>query len=170
MADAIIVINAGSSSLKFSAYLDGDEDCELLFNGQIESLLGAPQFVACNAAKELISEHRWEEGTRLGHDGAVRYLFEWGQSGRLGGHCVKAVGHRVVHGGLKYTQPVLVNEQVLDQLEEFTPLAPLHQPHNLSVIRPLPPKRRGWLRSPVSTRHFTAATALWKKRSRCRGG
>ncbi len=135
MVDAILVLNAGSSSLKFSVYLQGGEECKLLLRGQIEGLLGAPRFAAYDAQQNTLGQYEWKFGTELGHDGAIEYLFEWGRNGQLGEHQVAAVGHRVVHGGLDFTDAVLVDDRVLAKLEELTPLAPLHQPGNLSAIR-----------------------------------
>ncbi len=135
MADAIVVLNAGSSSLKFSVYLDGDRDCELLLHGEIEGLLGVARFLARDAGHHTVAQHEWDHASQPDHEDATRYLFQWLRSGPLTGHHVKAVGHRVVHGGLQYTEPVLVDDTVLARLEQLTPLAPLHQPHNLSAIR-----------------------------------
>ncbi len=107
----------------------------MLLEGEISGLLGAPRFFACDANRNPIAEREWERGSELGHDHAIQYLFDWLQNRQLAGHRVKAVGHRVVHGGVKYTQAVLVDDTVLNDLEKLTPLAPLHQPHNLSAIR-----------------------------------
>jgi acetate kinase len=134
MADAILVLNAGSSSLKFSVFLDG-EPPGLLLRGQLEGLFTEPHFVARDAAGNVAGEQRWAAGTKLGHQGAIEFLFTWGRGGALGGHRIMAAGHRVVHGGLKFTQPVLIDPDVLAALEALVPLAPLHQPQNLAAIR-----------------------------------
>jgi acetate kinase len=134
MADAILVLNAGSSSLKFSAFLDG-EPPEPLLRGQLEGLFTQPHFVARDHAGGVIGEKEWEAGTRLGHEGAIEFLFDWGRGGALRGHRIVAAGHRVVHGGLKFTRPVRIDPDVLVALEACVPLAPLHQPHNLAAIR-----------------------------------
>src|SRR5262249_38785928 len=136
MADAIMVLNAGSSSLKFSVFLDG-EPPEPLLRGQLEGLLTQPHFVAHDHAGSEVGEKKWTAGTRLGHDGAIEFLFAWGDGGGLRGHRIVAAGHRVVHGGLKFTIPVRIDPEVLAALEAFVPLAPLHQPHNLAAIRAL---------------------------------
>jgi acetate kinase len=133
MADAILVVNAGSSSLKFSVFLDG-ESPEPLVRGQLEGLLLQPCFSARDRAGAVVGEHEWASGTRLGHDGAIEFLFAWGQGGALRGHRIVAAGHRVVHGGLRFTRPVAITADVLAALETFVPLAPLHQPHNLAAI------------------------------------
>ena len=135
MADAILVINAGSSSLKFSAYLDDGDDLTPLLRGQIEGLPARPKFSAYDAQRNKIGQHEWAPGTKLGHDGATRFLFQWARGGQLAEHRVTSVGHRVVHGGLKHARPVLVDESMMAQLEQLIPLAPLHQPHNLATIR-----------------------------------
>jgi acetate kinase len=134
MADAILVLNAGSSSLKFSVFLDG-EPPGLLLRGQLEGLFTQPHFVARDQAGGVVGEKEWAPSTQLGHGGAIEFLFNWGRGGALGGHRIVAAGHRVVHGGRKYTGPVLIDPQVLAALEALVPLAPLHQPHNLAAIR-----------------------------------
>jgi acetate kinase len=133
MADALVVLNAGSSSLKFSVFLDGDPP-EALLRGQLEGIMTAPRFVARDEAGNVVGEHGWPAGTELGHQGAIDFLFDWGRGGALGGHGITAVGHRVVHGGLKFTGPVQVTAEVLAALKALVPLAPLHQPHNLAAI------------------------------------
>jgi acetate kinase len=134
MADAILVLNAGSSSLKFSVFLDG-EPPEPLVRGQLEGITTQPRFTARDAAGQVIGEHDWAAGTSLGHTGAIEYLFAWGRGGALRGNHIVAAGHRVVHGGPKFTQPVRIDPGVLAELEGFVPLAPLHQPHNLAAIK-----------------------------------
>jgi acetate kinase len=134
MADAILVLNAGSSSLKFSVYLNGGPP-RLFVRGQLEGLFTRPRFIARDHAGKVIGEKSWAEGTRVGHGGAIEFLFSWGRNGALGGHRITAAGHRVVHGGPKFTGPVLIKADVLMALEAFVPLAPLHQPHNLAAIK-----------------------------------
>ncbi len=135
MRDAIAVLNAGSSSLKFSLFADrpGPGGLELVLAGQVEGLFTAPRFVARAPDRTVVAEKAWPDGTRLGHDGALEHLFgvlrEHGGDGRLVG-----VGHRVVHGGMVHSQPVRVDATVLAELRAFEPLAPLHQPHNLAPI------------------------------------
>jgi acetate kinase len=134
MADAILVLNAGSSSLKFSVFLDGEPPKPLL-RGQLEGLFTQPRFVARDQTGAVIGEKQWEAGTQLGHEGAIEFLFTWGRGAALGGLNIIAAGHRVVHGGLKFTQPVRIEVQALAALDTLVPLAPLHQPHNLAAIR-----------------------------------
>lgn len=142
MADVILVLNAGSSSIKFSVFLARPDGLEFWFRGQIDGLYTTARFVAKDAAGASIGTHKWDEGTRLGHDGAidhlVRFLRRQGEDHRL-----VAVGHRVVHGGLEFSEPTLVTAQVLAGLEKFVSLAPLHQPHNLTPIRIVAERRPG---------------------------
>src|SRR5262249_23690205 len=116
-----LVLNAGSSSLKFSVFLDGEPPRPLL-RGHLEGLLTAPRFLAKDGAGHVIGEQSWQAGTRLGHQGAVEFLFGWGRQGALAGHRVAAAGHRVVHGGVRYDRPALLDDSVLSALEELVPL------------------------------------------------
>jgi len=134
VADVILVLNAGSSSLKFSAFLDRAPP-DPLVRGQLEGLFTQPRFIAHDAYANALGEKQWPAGTSLGHAGAIEFLFVWGQSGVLRGNQIIAAGHRVGHGGLKYTRPVRVTDEVLEDLERLVPLVPLHQPHNLAAIR-----------------------------------
>ncbi|HXZ96606.1 MAG TPA: acetate/propionate family kinase, partial [Burkholderiales bacterium] len=134
MTDAILVLNAGSSSIKFSVFVDEGVEPAFRFGGQIEGLYTAPRFAAKDASGASIGARAWDEGTRLGHDGAIDYLVKFLREHREN-HVLVAVGHRVVHGGLEFSKPVLIDPQVVAKLEKFIPLAPLHQPHNLTPIR-----------------------------------
>jgi acetate kinase len=140
MANAIAVLNAGSSSIKFSLFAQTGADLALNLRGQAEGIHNSPRFVAKNTSGETISSHSWDEGTALGHDGALEHIVAF-MRGRLEGLSLAGVGHRVVHGGLPYAQPVRVDRKVLDDLAQFVPLAPLHQPHNLTPIRLLLERR-----------------------------
>ncbi|NWG73548.1 MAG: acetate/propionate family kinase, partial [Rubrivivax sp.] len=142
MTDAIAVLNAGSSSIKFSLFTPAGDDLVLTVRGQAEAVHSAPRFVAKDPAGEILSSHAWGEGTRLGHDGALEHIVAFLRD-RLAGLSLTGVGHRVVHGGLKYAQPVRVDRATLDDLAQFVPLAPLHQPHNLEPIRLLLERRPG---------------------------
>jgi acetate kinase len=130
--DAVIVINAGSSSIKFSMYAGGD--LQLRAKGKIENLYaGQTRFTAQDGAGRPSAEHVWP-GAPLAHDEAMRYLVGYAQ-GHLQGHRVVAIGHRIVHGGTGFSGPVKLDADVLAQLDKLVPLAPLHQPHNLAPVR-----------------------------------
>lgn len=131
--DALLVLNAGSSSLKFSVYV-GDDSLRLLLRGEFEELWTHPRFSASGDGATL-GEKEWDAGTRLGFEGAIDHLLTWGRQGVLGGHRVAAVGHRVVHGGMRFSGPALIDAAVLAELEALIPLAPLHQPHCVEAIK-----------------------------------
>jgi len=134
MADAILVVNAGSSSIKFSLFVADAGALDMTLRGQIEGLFTDPHFVAKDKTGAVVSEKSWGKGEQLGHGGALDHLAGFIR-GELAEHRLVGVGHRVVHGGLEYTRPVRVDTKVVAALEQFVPLAPLHQPHNLTPIR-----------------------------------
>jgi acetate kinase len=136
MEGAILVLNAGSSSIKFTLFADRGGLLDPVMRGQTESLFTAPRFEATNGTGVTIAGETWPQGTRLGHQGALEHLVGVLQHHR-GGRELRAVGHRVVHGGTQFAAPVRVDEAVLTALEQLVPLAPLHQPHNLAPIRAL---------------------------------
>jgi acetate kinase len=134
MADAIAVLNAGSSSLKFSLFVDRAGALEADLRGQVEGLFTDPKFVAKGADGAVLAQKAWGEGARLGHTGALEHLFGVLRE-HLAGDRLIGIGHRVVHGGAHYDRPLRVDAAVLADLRRFEPLAPLHQPHNLAAIR-----------------------------------
>ncbi|MDY0960522.1 MULTISPECIES: acetate/propionate family kinase [Massilia] len=141
MADLILVLNAGSSSIKFRAFDAGPPEPELVLHGQVEGLsiggkVSAATFSAKDAGGALIGERRWEPDAALGHQEATDHIGDFLRSHRAD-HRLVAVGHRVVHGGVQFTGAVRVTPTVIAALDRLTPLAPLHQPHNLAPIRTL---------------------------------
>lgn len=136
MRDGILVINAGSSSIKFSMFELEGSALSLTLRGQADGIYTRPHFVAKAADGTVTEEKHWDEGTILGHDGAVAHIGEFIRANLSSFHML-GVGHRVVHGGLDFTGPVRLSAQVVTALEKFIPLAPLHQPHNLTPIRAL---------------------------------
>ena len=134
MSDAILVLNAGSSSIKFSVFLERGAALDLFLGGQLEGLYTEPRFKVKDAAGAVVGERQWAAGEALGHDGAIAHLAGFLRE-QLGEHRLAAVGHRVVHGGLAYAAPVRLTAEIVGRLEQFIPLAPLHQPHNLKPVR-----------------------------------
>src|SRR5215210_7580697 len=110
MSDAILVLNAGSSSPKLSPFPAGGGGP--LLHAQVGGL----------------------GGEAADHDRALAAAFDRCRAD-LGGHRLVAVGHRVVHGGTEFAAPVVIDDAVLARLEALVPLAPLHQPHNLAAVR-----------------------------------
>lgn len=133
MTDFALVLNAGSSSLKFCVYQrPASGPWGLAARGQIEGLGTAPKFSAKDDAGGVLAKDALPDTVRDAAS-ALESLATW-LRGRFGGARVVAVGHRVVHGGAKYTGPVIVTPRVIDELRELIPLAPLHQPYNLAAI------------------------------------
>ncbi|HEY2864505.1 MAG TPA: acetate/propionate family kinase [Casimicrobiaceae bacterium] len=134
MADAILVLNAGSSSLKFTLYANTATGPRRLLRGQIEGLTTTPAFVARDDDDRVLQKRSWPDRDALGYPGAVAFVLDFVRSVQ-GARTLTAVGHRVVHGGDEFGAPIRVDAAILARLERLVPLAPLHQPHNLGPIR-----------------------------------
>lgn len=141
MSDAILVLNAGSSSIKFAAFArttagSPQADMPRLLHGEIDGLGASAHLLAWLEDGTPLSDESMSgiPSTPQGYVDALRHLLEWLQR-QLPGHVVCAVAHRVVHGGEAFTQPVRTTPDVLAQLDALCPLAPLHQPRNLAAIR-----------------------------------
>ena len=133
MTDYAVVLNAGSSSLKFSVYQRPEAaSWALESRGQIDGIGTKPRFAAKDGAGAKLDDRQLDAAVKDGR-AALEMLAAWLRS-RHGGARVLGVGHRVVHGGAKYAGPVVVTPQVLSDLRELEPLAPLHQPYNLAAI------------------------------------
>jgi acetate kinase len=134
MDDYAIVLNAGSSSLKFCIYRRPEvEGWRLESRGQIEGIGSAPRFSAKDGAGGRLDERALDKNVVRDGRSALDALAAWLRS-TYGGARVLGVGHRVVHGGAAFAGPTIVTPQVMDELRKLVPLAPLHQPHNLAAI------------------------------------
>ncbi|KIN71906.1 acetate/propionate family kinase [Sulfitobacter guttiformis] len=141
MTDAILVLNAGSSSLKFALYSDiivGHDEAVMqtpLLRGKIANIGNAAIFSAYDAKGNVVppQDHMICEPSAT-HDTLIPALLEWLQN-HGGGATIKAAGHRVVHGGRAHAGPARITNTLMAELEDLVPLAPLHQPHNLAAIR-----------------------------------
>ncbi|MCF4129893.1 acetate/propionate family kinase [Methylobacterium sp. SyP6R] len=134
MIPAYLVLNAGSSSLKFQVFEPGGDGVpHRLSRGLFEGLGGAAHMVVHDRTGAVVAEERFGAG-EFGHEEALLHVAAWLREHRSG-HRLAAVGHRVVHGGADYAAPVRIDDAVLAALERLVPLAPLHQPHNLAPVR-----------------------------------
>jgi acetate kinase len=136
MKSNILVVNAGSSSIKFAvwpAVAAGAGGAVL--KGQISGIGSAPHFKARSAAGTNLADTPWKQtdGTQAA---LFRRLADWIEE-HTAGATLAAAGHRIVHGGIHFTAPVVISPTVMLDLEKLVPLAPLHQPHNLAAIRAL---------------------------------
>jgi acetate kinase len=138
MTDAVLAFNAGSSSLKFALFACRGAAIEPLFRGQLEDLDEDPRFLVADATgRRLVDQDLGQ--LRPGawtHPEALAHLLHW-----VDAHdddlVLRAIGHRVVHGGESFVGPVIVDEAVVDAIEALTALAPLHQPASIAPIRAL---------------------------------
>ncbi|HYD29528.1 MAG TPA: acetate/propionate family kinase [Azospirillaceae bacterium] len=136
--NAIVVINAGSSSLKFSVFVEekASGNLNVFCNGQISGIGTEPRFDAKNADRKVIADRSWPAGENPDRQRLLSFLIGWIE-GHLGGARLVGAGHRVVHGGRRFHDPVMIDDEVMTELERLIPLAPLHQPHNLAAIKAL---------------------------------
>jgi len=135
--DAIIVVNSGSTSLKFAAYeVDSAGSLLALCRGQIDNMQGDPRFVVRNAAGKPWDAHDWGEGHAINHSAALRFVVAWLEV-NLKSKKVAAAGHRVVLGGERYEAAVRIDGEVLDYLDSLTVMEPSHQIFNVRGARAL---------------------------------
>lgn len=134
MKQGILTINAGSSSIKFALFpLTNPISPEAEVSGQIDGIgTDATKMVAKDKTGQRIADQTLD-GPQVSHAKAFNSLLKWFTASHKNWEIV-AVGHRVVHGGERYSQPTIIDDQVLDHLTSFVPLAPLHQPHNVAGI------------------------------------
>jgi acetate kinase len=134
--DTILVVNAGSSSVKFQVFrADGERKIERLIKGQMDGIGSRPRLRAESADKKPLIDQSYGPQQVSDVPAALHAAGAWlRETQKLE---PTAVGHRVVHGGPTYDRPVLVDDEVLTQLERYMSLAPLHQPNNLAPIRAL---------------------------------
>jgi acetate kinase len=129
----LLTLNAGSSSIKFALF--AVPALEQLIIGQIDGIGSQAAFKAKSTDQSINEKYEWPvDQAPKNHSTALQWLIDW-----LGKHMsdmqIKAVGHRVVHGGHHYSEPVVINEAVLEKFETLLSLAPLHEPHNVAGIK-----------------------------------
>ncbi len=131
MTSAVLILNAGSSSIKFALY--ETERLEVLCRGAIDGIGGTPRFAVRGAiAAQLPAVPTLPEPAT--HDSLTIWLLDTLRA-RLEAVTIVAAGHRVVHGGARFNDPVSVDDAVMAELDQLVSLAPLHEPHNLATIR-----------------------------------
>jgi acetate kinase len=137
MSDAIVVFNAGSTSLKFAAYaVSAAESPPLLCLGRIDSLQGDPRFVVSDGAGKPLNTHEWGEGHAVDHKTALQFVIAWLEA-NLAGTKLVAAGHRVLLGGARFEAPVRIDAEVLAYLDGLMAMEPSHQAFNVGGIRAL---------------------------------
>lgn len=129
----ILTLNAGSSSIKFALFEHGAEPVERL-RGEVDGLGTRAPHLQAKQDNQAIADERLDAAKAADHEAALDAVLELLRKS-VGHTAIEAVGHRVVHGGVEFTQPVALDAASFDRLEKLTPLAPMHQPHNLAGIR-----------------------------------
>jgi acetate kinase len=133
--NTILVVNAGSSSVKFQVFGVEDGDLKRLIRGQMDGIGTRPRLRASDAKGAVAVDHKFHAEEIPDVPAALHKAGAWLRDEQSIDPV--AVGHRVVHGGPEYDRPVLIDREVLARLERYVPLAPLHQPNNLAPIRAL---------------------------------
>jgi acetate kinase len=138
MPRRVLTLNAGSSSIKFALYSveDGDERSggTGLLRGQVEGLGASPRLCAKDVDGGIVADRAFAPADMADHHAAMDAILE-ALEDRFPGVAVDAVGHRIVHGGARFAEPVVLDAGVIAELEALSSLAPLHQPHNLEGVR-----------------------------------
>jgi acetate kinase len=131
--DSVLVVNAGSSSLKFQVFSTGAEGPISVVRGQVDGIGTRPRLRATKADNTVLADQTYEPGQVSDLGAAIQVAGAMLREKH--GVNFAAVGHRVVHGGPLYERPVVIDDEVVSELTRFVPLAPLHQPNNLAPIR-----------------------------------
>lgn len=133
----ILTVNGGSSSLKCALFSRYEEHEECLYRFKLGNILNTPVLTIASGSGTTLEKHTLEMSDvnrEERHQACLDRVIQWVHA-QLPDSRLSAFGHRVVHGGEAFSDPVLVNPEIMEQLEEFIPLAPLHQPYNLKLIQ-----------------------------------
>jgi len=145
MTETILVLNAGSSSIKFQLFaVDADDKLIRRMKGQIDGIGTRPRLFVKAKEGETFVDQSWPATSVSDSPAALEKAMTWLQH-QLGGELPSAIGHRVAHGGPDFGEPTMIDDGVLERLERLSPLAPLHQPNNLAPIRAIRSRRPGLL-------------------------
>jgi len=133
---AVVSLNSGSSSIKFSLFaMEPGGSLQLAAGGKIEKIGIVPALKARRTDGTILLDRTWPDGAGLTHADLLADLFSWAMQHPLEGYEIAAIGHRIVHGGTEFSVPRRIDSELIDKLEALGPLAPLHQPHNLAAVR-----------------------------------
>ncbi|WP_316860850.1 acetate/propionate family kinase [uncultured Cohaesibacter sp.] len=140
---ALLVLNSGSSSVKFTIFKVGGDTGEStpLFGGQLDGIGTAAKLKVKTAQKELMADESWKHLDQGTVPAILPHLLEWIESKLPEDLPLIGAGHRVVHGGENFDKPVIVEGDIIEQLSNLEHLAPLHQPQNVAAIKTLATSR-----------------------------
>ncbi|WP_119308877.1 acetate/propionate family kinase [Cohaesibacter haloalkalitolerans] len=140
---ALLVLNSGSSSVKFTVFQigDGEQKIALFFGGQLDGIGSSAKLKVKTAKKELLADESWAHLDQGTVPAILPHLLEWIESKLPADLPLIGAGHRVVHGGEAFDKPVLINDEIIEKLANLAPLAPLHQPQNVAAIKALAASR-----------------------------
>jgi acetate kinase len=133
MTNVVLVLNAGSSSLKFALFRAAPDGAALL-RGKIAGIGGDAHATARDGSGATVWDRRWTAGAKPDHEALLGPLLDF-VAGHLATDRLIAVGHRIVHGGTEFVAPTPLDDTAMAKLDALVPLAPLHQPHNLAAVR-----------------------------------
>jgi acetate kinase len=129
MTQAIVVINSGSTSLKFAGYATGAE-LAVVCRGEVEGMLDHPRFSVKSAEGKTLATHDWGSGQTLDHKTALHFALSWMEK-NIEGLKIVAAGHRVVQGGTRFGGPARIDAEALRYLDGLSVIEPSHQPYNV---------------------------------------
>ncbi|WP_319483207.1 acetate/propionate family kinase [uncultured Cohaesibacter sp.] len=140
---ALLVLNSGSSSVKFTVFQigDGEQKIALFFGGQLDGIGSSAKLKVKTAKKELLADESWAHLDQGTVPAILPHLLEWIESKLPADLPLIGAGHRVVHGGETFDKPMLINDEIIEKLASLAPLAPLHQPQNVAAIKTLASSR-----------------------------
>ncbi|MCC3246065.1 acetate/propionate family kinase [Methylocystis sp. WRRC1] len=133
MTQAIVVINSGSTSLKFAGYATG-QTLAVVCRGEVEGMLDHPRFSVSSSDGKVLATHDWGQGQTLDHKGALHFALSWMEQ-NIAGLKIVAAGHRVVQGGTRFAGPARIDAETLSYLDGLTVIEPSHQPYNVQGVK-----------------------------------
>ncbi len=156
-SELVLTVNGGSSSLRFGVYRAGAE-LEKVASGKIERIGGSDAVFTVSGEDGRVETIAIGPG---GFDAAAGALVKW--LAAHGGDEIKAIGHRIVHGGIRFVEPVRVTAEVLEELRKNIPLDPDHLPSEIQLLEILRGSMRGWSSGLVSIRRFMRGCRGWRR-------
>lgn len=157
MSKTVLVLNTGSSSIKFGLFGAAGADPKHLFAGEVENINDKPRLTVTDMHDKVVLDLCWTSPRK--REDTLKDILDWTEQ-NAGGGGLSAVGHRIVHGGSHFVAPTRLTRETIDELARLTPMAPLHQEACLSPARTLVSLRPELMQSDASIRPFTLPSSL----------